>query len=193
MKEKLISLEQVLTSLYPSYVDRFNDGISLLEIEKIERETNILLNPETKLLYEWKNGIKIQWDENIAELALFRLGIFLPLSEACEAYKVNSLNEKLWPAKYFPIFFSGWGDFFLVCLNGNISSGSSVYFYSPTLFAIEPVTIFDSLPRLVSCISEAYQKHLLFRDENNDLVIEDEYFDFMKARNPMSDYWKNNN
>ena len=193
MKKKLFTLENILETLSPNFTKKFAPGISFEEIENFTCENQISLTDETKILYNWKNGIIDYYAEGISQIQLFSLGIFLSLKDAYEHYYSMAIDEKLWPKEYFPIFTSGWGDYYLVKQFDPKPHDLEIYFYSPALLFIKPTSIFDSLKILISCVEEAYRNKILSRNTNDELVIADEYFKFMKARNPNSEYWKGDN
>lgn len=187
MIKQLIELSKILDYQYPNFMENFLVGVTKKEIAEFENEKKVNFPEEVIELYEWRNGIKNMYNEQANRLALFVFGIFLSLEDGYEHYKNACLKEGLWPQDYYPIFTSGVGDYFLI---EQSISHPFIYFYSPALEVIEPTSAFDSLQILIEAITEAYSKNILKRNESNELINSDDYFQFMKRKNPNSDYWK---
>lgn len=189
MRDKLRLLNIILQSKYPDFIKKFDGGLQLEKIKKFEKEKGLSFSKEYINLYEWKNGMATYYEEEILKSALFAVGIFIPIQESYTYYERLCLKEELCPKEYYPIFTSGYGDYYLVKQGEAEYNDPFIYFYSPALLIVEPTTIFDSLPIFITSITEAYEEQVIFRNAEGEVMEKDDCFSFMKIRNPNSEYW----
>lgn len=191
MNQDVIKLGNFLSKSYPGYYDEFAPGLTRDEITVLCSLNQLEFSNDHLNLYEWKNGMLSYDVSNRDQLALFEFGIFLSLEDSVIEYQRISVEKKLCPSTYYPVFSSGIGDYYLVKLADTDQYDEFVYFYSPTLLIVEPTSIFDSIPTLFSSLFEAYSTNILKRETNNELLeLSDEYNALMKKMNPNSIMWK---
>jgi len=190
MKKQLEEFENILNKLYPNFVINFNAGMSEGDINQIITVNKLSLSNSLKDLYMWRNGIDIPENSDILEQMIFPNGILFSLEEAIKHYKICALEEKVWDEEFFPIFSSSYGDYVLIKQKTATPFDEFLYIFSPALLVVEPTTIYDSLKTLIYSLEEGYKKGIIRRE--NGLLIRDNksYYDFMKGRNPQSEYWK---
>jgi hypothetical protein len=152
---------------------------------------NLKFQDEYKILYNWHNGVYGITEENITNLSFFSFGIFLPFEIALWTYvnvttSVCELSENL-----FPVFSSTVGDDYLIDINIHSRTYGNIFFYSPSLLIIEPITIFESLETLFESLLEGYSTGCYEYNIESGLAIESKIERaIFKKNNPVAEYWK---
>lgn len=110
MNKKLKELEQYLADINAPILSQLQPGlertdiISLLNVHKVKNEI-------IEDLFEWKDGVADPYDVLISQIELVPGLIFQNLESTILEY---SNGDHEWDKLFFPIFFSGTGDYFLI-------------------------------------------------------------------------------
>lgn len=109
-------------------------------------------NPEILDIYETNNGNEFNY-LLIENLMLCSFGNILPIDKAVELNTSNNVlkfNEK----KLFPFISSFSGEYLLINMK---DPNKCIKIYSPSLFIIEPIPIFENLASFLNCILKCYE------------------------------------
>lgn len=155
------SLEKILVwqeRNRPEYATTFQPGLTEEEIEEKVKDIPFKLPKEVYELYQWRNGSTFDY---------FLPGsgfIFLPLERAIEEYELNAdtyssddeydESEDYWNPYYFPIFFEGIENFFVIGSDKQQEKSPVIYYFiedgSHDVFC-------SSLTKMIQVIAECYE------------------------------------
>jgi hypothetical protein len=189
----LNELYTILKTANPALAGLLQQGLDKAAIDRAAGKAGLTFPDELYALYGWKNGMTndIESIENLRELRIFPLAIYLSLSESLEDYGYNANNY--WPRNLFPVFTSGGGDYYLLnCEEGTPSRGM-IYYFCPSDYLFQGViTKFDSLPSLISSVIECYAEKVYYFDDAGTFIIADlkQEHEIIVKNNPRAEYWK---
>lgn len=113
MEEILEILDVNIKKCRPEFYTHLNGALSNYNIQELEKQYNIQLPEDLKMLYQWKNG-----QENSCYDAFVNNSMFIPLEEALElAQEFTSMIgtdfeiKNWWNENWIPIFHNGGGDY----------------------------------------------------------------------------------
>lgn len=155
------SLEKILVWQQrnrPEYAATFQPGLTEEEIEEKVKDIPFKLPKEVYELYQWRNGSTFDY---------FLPGsgfLFLPLERAIEEYELNadtySTDDEYdepgdyWNPYYFPIFFEGIENFFVIGSDEQQKESPVIYYFiedgSHDVFC-------SSLTKMLQVIAECYE------------------------------------
>ena len=197
LSNSLDRLLEVLVEKESPLVARLKKGIDKDYINSIIEPHEIIFPEELFTYYGWRNGFTIGPDEfiSMASVTLFTLGNPIPVETSLEEYFEYSFVNGFWEKKYFPLFESGIGDYYLMDLDPDSSNYKMIMFYSPATPYFQGVISFsDSLQKLIETIVECYERNIYFFEEfEGDKVfvtIPGTSFELWKKNNPKSEYWR---
>lgn len=184
MQEILNRLQQALIEKRMPIVGYLNPGLPKQEIVQYFTELNLQINEEVVSLFNWRNGI--QW-ENIptGKLIFGPRGVYFPLQESINIYKRES--PKKYPNYFFPIFSDAS---YLICLDRNVDSWGMVFKYSLQMNKGKPMSCFDSIPAMISTITECFLQNAYFIDDGMFDYDPEMERNIALQYNPKSVFWK---
>ncbi|WP_158826729.1 SMI1/KNR4 family protein [Mucilaginibacter lacusdianchii] len=162
---------------------------TLQEIARTEEALNLTFNDELKELYFVADGTDFQAMTPSGFTGLIPIHSFLSLSDAVEYYRQSMEYEESFhnhtkdfePGKQlFPFLEDGAGNCYWVDLNEGTPSYGRIYWTNT--FGQEPDYTYNSLTRMFEVIAEAYQKDIMFLDEDGYLDCDFEAFDKLSER-----------
>jgi hypothetical protein len=176
----LMQLEGFLYLSYPYILNFFND---------LPEDASEIADEDLKLIYNWRNGSKINSVVNIGKYQFCNFGYFLPYDEAVK-YQESFIEEKYFNNKnYFPFMASLGGDFLLI---DKTKKKSKVFLYSPNLLVNEPIVTYDSIENFIETIYECFNKGAYKYDKETYLEIDDELERKLTLKlNRNSKFWSN--
>ncbi|MEO1761945.1 MAG: HEAT repeat domain-containing protein [Cyanobacteria bacterium J06629_18] len=174
------SLEKILVwqeRNRPEYATTFQPGLTEEEIEEKVKDIPFKLPKEVYELYQWRNGSTFDY---------FLPGsgfIFLPLERAIEEYELNADTystddeydepEDYWNPYYFPIFFEGIENFFVIGSDEQQKESPVIYYFiedgSHDIFC-------SSLTKMIQVIAECYETgaYYITEEAGRPRLVEDE-------------------
>ena len=159
----LDQLLEVLTNLNSPLVPFLQLGVS---IEYIKEETSTIplnIPEELFIFYGWKNGItnKNIEDYPLSTFELFTLANPISIEDSIEIHKFHAIDKNYWENKYFPLFESGLGDYFLQDIDSKSETSGMIMFFSPISPYFQGViTIADSFVSLIETILSCYKEKI---------------------------------
>jgi len=185
MLESILSeFEENLKLKKSPVLEKLNPGLLEKEIKDqlkaIKIENELLVE-----LYSWKNGVG---SDNLAvgEFEFFSFGTMFSLKDAITHYE-SAIAEDIWNKSLFPIFLGT--DYILF----DVSKGENgkLWLYAPSLLLSDkPVTIYDSVVRMLGTIIECYRFNAYNFTETGELEIDYDLEDQISEQlNPNSRYW----
>ena len=161
----------------PEYATTFQPGLTKEEIEEKVKDIPFKLPKEVYELYQWRNGSTFDY---------FLPGsgfLFLPLERAIEEYELNAdtystddeydESEDYWNPYYFPIFFEGIENFFVIGNDEQQEESPVIYYFiedgSHDIFC-------SSLTKMIQVIAECYDTGAYYITEKagRQRLVEDE-------------------
>lgn len=198
--ELRISLDRLLNVLIEKespLVPRLKEGIERDYINDIIKQDELIFPEELYTYYGWRNGFSIGPDEfiSMATVTLFTLGNPIPIETSLEEYFEYSFINGYWDKKYFPLFESGIGDYYLIDLDPDSPNYKMIMFFSPATPYFQGVISFsDSFQKLIYTITECYErKYYFFEEFEGNRVFgatRGASFELWKQNNPKSEYWR---
>ncbi|MEL6459882.1 MAG: HEAT repeat domain-containing protein [Cyanobacteria bacterium J06621_15] len=163
------SLEKILVwqeRNRPEYATTFQPGLTEDEIEEKVKDIPFQLPKEVYELYQWRNGSTFDYFLPGAGF------LFLPLERAIEEYEamstVNLTNLEYygddfgWNPYYFPIFFEGIENFFVIGSDKQQEESPVIYYFaedgSHDIFC-------SSLTKMIQVIAECYETGAYYIEE----------------------------
>lgn len=170
-------------------IDRsMNNGISHIEFDKITNTVNMKFCEDIYTLYNWKNGLKKEFQEKDE---ILHCGFYLSIDDAVNIYKQWSLEAKLWNKNYFPFFMSGGGEFLLINNDNKSNDYLKIMIYAPlNLKSNKLMVIYENLPTMFETIVECYNQKAYFFIDNELEIDFDKLYEIANKKNPTAIYWK---
>ena len=185
MLEPIISeLEEQLQLKKAPVLNKFNPGLPEKEIREhlkaIKIENELLIE-----LFSWKNGVNSDYLA-VGEFEFFSFGTMFSLKDAIEHYE-PAIAENIWDKTLFPVFIGT--DHIL--FDTSKGKDGKLWLYSPSLLLSDkPVTIYDSVTRMLGTIIECYRFGAYDFNGKGELEINYELEEQISAQlNPKSRYW----
>lgn len=194
MKETLIEFEKQLIKINHPILKKLGDPESKNEVVNLLERNKFKPNDELVRLFLWKNGLVLadylKKNGDIMELCSF--GSFFAIRDLLSYYLLIHSTKPLYNKKYFPFFFSNMGDHILIDLYVKSKTFGKIFIFAPSLtLSAEPMSIFDSLKKMIQTVVSSYKNGFYILKEDGTLEI-----DFKnegkvaKELNPGSDFWK---
>ena len=158
-------------------------------VERVRDElasVDLVSTPEIETFFGWHDGLSETPGLKLDDIYLFSIFYPLSLSELTDVYRSFRGNVR-WKDGWLPIMFDGAGDFYVVDLSDS-GDGQVRHFWNEQL---ETPVEFDSLTTMFQTISAAYDRGLIFLDE--DGYLDDDYQafgDLAREMNPNSYFWR---
>lgn len=159
----LIQLEGYFYLNYPFILDLLNEPIDTNNLNTI--------NANFKELYNWYNGCNTS-EYTVDELVEFcTFGYFLSIEEGKKYQKEFIDNKYVDNVNLFPFIASFTGDFLMIDLS---KPNSEIFLYSPELFIVNPIEVYESIESFIETIYNCYEKKAYTFNESNILEINHE-------------------
>jgi len=190
-KALLTTLEQTLTKVYPSVVQKLNGGMTTGEIDKYASLAQLTFTDEIYDLFTWKNGIRQTAGGSPAQLLIFPNGIPYSLNEAVDDYDLQAVTKHLFQPNYFPLFSSGTDDILLIDLDADSDTYKMISLYSPPLLdGGDPMTIYDSFSSMLETVIACYDQKAFWVAEDRLAVDGSAYHAIASNFNRNSEFWQ---
>ena len=180
----LAELEERLQLKKAPVLNNFNPGLPEKEIrdqlKAIRIENELLVE-----LFSWKNGVGSD-DLAVGEYEMFSFGTMISLKAAIDHYEA-AMADNIWDKSLFPIFIGT--DYIL--FDTSKGENGKIWYYAPSLLLSgKPVTIYDSLVRMLGTIIECYRFNAFNFTETGELEIDYDLEEQISEQlNPKSRYW----
>lgn len=190
-KELLTTLQQVLSGVHPSLVQKLNPGLSSGEIDAVAKSAQLSFTEEIYDLFTWKNGIQHEGISSTDQLLIFPNGIPYTLQEAANDYDILSVTKHFFETSYFPLFSGSEEAILLLDLDPGSVSYQMISLFSPPLLGdTTPVPIFDSFSRMLETVISCYKQKAFWIDQDCLQVDSDAHYTIASSFNPNSQYWQ---
>lgn len=157
---------------------------SLADIRKTEEALHLTFNDELIELYSFADGTEFEAMTPSGLTGLIPIHSFLTLNDAVEYYKQsmeygesfhNHTTGYVPGKQMFPFLEDGAGNCYWVDLNEGTPNHARIYWTNT--FGQEPDYTYNSLSSMFEVIAEAYQKDIMFLDEDGYLDCDFESFE----------------
>lgn len=186
MLKELANLEKCLVQMKAPVIDYLRPGLNRNSIGKYFDAFHICPTNDLIDLYHWHDGVDF-YDMPTGRISFTNWGVFYPLKDSITVYKRYE-NSEFISRSLFPIFLD---DNVWIDLNDQSTTFGQLYFFSPSLLILTPVSCYDSLKDLIKTSLFCFENGLYAFDEDGFLMIEDDSVkDISKKMNPNSEYWK---
>ena len=163
----LNEIEKSLQQLDHSCLVHLNPGISSQQIQELFEKIPLQPTQDLRALYTWRNGSKDCEGITLGELAFFPGFYLMSLEESIHTYmELRAKNS--WDKSWFPIFASGWGDFYAMNLAPE-AQGQILGFY---VFEEEGQVEYWSLKSMLATLKASYEQGIIFRNEQGYLDMD---------------------
>jgi hypothetical protein len=185
--ENLENFENMLLTLNPIVVKGLKNGIkNRLEIESVLKNRGLDSRDDIIAFYQWRNGFDYDNIELDGKMLFMPNGVFLSIDMMVIRYDFLTTNNYI-EKKYFPLTYQ---DMYLIDLDKNSNEFGRIFFYSTGFLILKPVTIFDSLDKMIMSITTCFETGALWYNEEGYLETDyNKYNETCKINNPNSVYW----
>ena len=177
-----------LTQLRRPVAQCLQPGLSPDEIFARESMLPFALSRELEVLYQWRNGTRVEEGDVLGQAYFFPGFYLLSLDEALQTYAERK-DSRQWKAHWLPIFADGGGDFYVAPCGLKKPNNTEIIGFihgEP-----EQVVEYESLAAMIQTIDACYARRAFFVDEDGELEVDDDkHREIAHHYNPQVQEWQ---
>jgi hypothetical protein len=175
LTETLVKLETYLSNCRPDLYTKLLPGLSIQEVENIAKDIPFQLPLEVHELYQWHNGINVEYESKDEFFPNERF--FAPLSYCVQRYfefRDLGLSEEFVNPLWFPLIDSDGHSYF--CTGSNEKIKSSPIVFLTTHDDWDFVECYDSLEGMILTILECFETEVYYYEDGiiNSLELKED-------------------